>query len=104
LDLARLDVDDDGVVTHQPHRRAAERGLDRHGGGLQVAGAREASRFGHQALEGAVHELPWLEHQRMRLARADFTAGLACSAPSTTTDSMAASASSGVTSVAMDAR
>ena len=42
--------------------------------------------------------------QRVRSARAAFTAGLACKAPSTDTEAMAARARSGETSAAMEAR
>ena len=54
------------------------------------------------ALEGP--SVPGWGRQRVRSASAAFTAGLACSAPSTEIEAMAARASSGVTSGAMLAR
>jgi len=75
---------------------AAQRGLDRLVGAPQLAVHGEPRRVGEQAAEIESHQL--FLHVVIRSASAAFTAGEACSAPSTTIDSMAARASSGVTS------
>ena len=71
-----------------------------------VAWIASASKDGARALKGffmSVLSVGCAGDQWMRSARARRTAGLAWNAPSTVTDSMAASASSGVTSSAMRA-
>src|SRR5215207_6032189 len=76
---------------------AAKHALKERGGLNELARAREACRLPNYVL--VQHRL-----HRVLSARAAFTAGLACNAPSTETEAMVARASSGVTSWAMLAR
>ena len=98
------------------NRRAAQGALDELHGLGEPAGAGEARGLDHVGMQGVGHGIGFLSAagrakeggeahgQRIRSARAAFTAGLACRAPRTVTLAMAARASSGVTSVAMLAR